>query len=324
VIGPERVQAIREFGYTPREAEFIATAALHSGYFLRRQVCAVRGKLADCLCRKALALGHATATVYARNTHIFHLHFKPLYTALGQENNRNRRQVEPGRVRGKLIGLDYVLLHRHDRFLPTEEDKIRYFVEQRGLSESVLPTTAYFSKDRSRTTRRHFVDKFPVRISGDGKVSFVYVDDGVFTSPGFPLWLSQYGALIRALSDAGVIYCATNPAAFKGCERLFGLQFPANGLAIGDELREYCELRGDIERNGLSGRPQAVLDRYRTLQRRFSEHRYEDVYAARKNAQKDANVGHKVTLETFVIPHSYALLGTVGASRQARSTGAAN
>lgn len=59
----EQTAALQEFGYTPREAAFLALAALHSGYFLRRQFCPKRGKLADVLCRKVLARDHARTTV---------------------------------------------------------------------------------------------------------------------------------------------------------------------------------------------------------------------------------------------------------------------
>ena len=33
----EQISAVEQFGYTRREAEFLVTAALHSGYFLTRQ-----------------------------------------------------------------------------------------------------------------------------------------------------------------------------------------------------------------------------------------------------------------------------------------------
>ena len=35
--GDERIARLEELGYTEREAAFLVLAALHSGYFLRRQ-----------------------------------------------------------------------------------------------------------------------------------------------------------------------------------------------------------------------------------------------------------------------------------------------
>ena len=39
----ERITALRSFGYAEREAAFLLTAALHGGYFLRRQYCSAIG-----------------------------------------------------------------------------------------------------------------------------------------------------------------------------------------------------------------------------------------------------------------------------------------
>ena len=39
----ERLAALQAFGYTEREAAFLSTAALHGGYFLRRQYCCAIG-----------------------------------------------------------------------------------------------------------------------------------------------------------------------------------------------------------------------------------------------------------------------------------------
>jgi hypothetical protein len=39
----ERMAAVETLGYTPREDRFLTIAALHSGYFLRRQFTAFAG-----------------------------------------------------------------------------------------------------------------------------------------------------------------------------------------------------------------------------------------------------------------------------------------
>ncbi|GAC1498617.1 MAG: hypothetical protein NVS1B14_01710 [Vulcanimicrobiaceae bacterium] len=261
MIEPERVAAIRAFGYTPREAEFVATAALHGGYFLRRQICAKYGPFADRLCRKVVAQGHATVKVYPRNTHLYHLQYKPLYSALGDEDNRNRRPVPQDRIRVKLMALDYALAHPAARFLPTEEDKVEYFTVERGLPEGVLPSNVYFSQDRRAMTRRYFVDKFPLRVDAGGNVAFVYVDDGLCTPVGFTFWMGQYAPLIRALESVEVVYASPeNAKRSDKAARAFGKTF--GGVA------EYEILRGEFERTGGAGWPQAKLDEYRILSKR--------------------------------------------------------
>src|SRR5438093_7087639 len=92
----ERIRAIRQLGYTEREAAFLCIAALHGGYFLRRQYCDFLGKenggTAAALVQKTLARGHAKASAYANNTNVYHLCTRPFYAVLGQVDNRNRRE----------------------------------------------------------------------------------------------------------------------------------------------------------------------------------------------------------------------------------------
>jgi len=96
----DQASALRSFGYSQSEAAFVAMAALHSGHFLARQYRGHRGKGAARLCEKAVAFEHAKPSVYGYRTTIYHLFAKPLYQALGEEDNRHRRDTEPARLRG--------------------------------------------------------------------------------------------------------------------------------------------------------------------------------------------------------------------------------
>ena len=307
----EQTAAVQRFGYSAREAAFLGLAALHSGYFLRRQFCPKRGKAADALCRKVLALGHARTAVYARNTHLYHLSAKPLYAALGQQDNRHRRPHEAFYLRAKLMGLDYVLAHPGYRFLPTEQEKLEYFCEVRGIAQKPLPVKVYTGKEQSRT-ERYFVDKYPVRIDPQtGKVAFCYIDDGVYTSPGFATWLNQYAPLVDALGEAEIICVAASEAVFPAAQREFAKQFPAAGGALAPELLGYFELRKDFEVSGPTGRSQEVLDTFRRLSRRYAESRFEQRYAAWREAKTSPGSESRIVFSSFVLPHSYAFFGTV-------------
>ena len=95
----DRVNALRQFGYTEREASFLSLAALHGGYFLRRQYGQflgrpVGGTAAD-LIEKMLAKEHAKVLTFEHNTHLYHVCTRPFYTAMGQPDNRNRRERQP-------------------------------------------------------------------------------------------------------------------------------------------------------------------------------------------------------------------------------------
>ena len=65
----ERMQALQRLGYTDREASFLCLAALHGGYFLRRQYGQFLGHslggTAAALIEKLLAKGHVQVATYA-------------------------------------------------------------------------------------------------------------------------------------------------------------------------------------------------------------------------------------------------------------------
>ena len=91
--------SLQALGYTQREAYFLELAALHSGYFVRRQFNAFlgqpRGRAAADLIQKLVRRHHVTCDVFLRHAHVYHLSAKRLYTILGQSDNRHRRRRSP-------------------------------------------------------------------------------------------------------------------------------------------------------------------------------------------------------------------------------------
>ena len=120
------------------------TAALHSGYCLRRQYLAFAGvrygknvrDFLETLVRRQLA----QRFLYQPNRgHVYHLHAKSLYRALAQRDNRNRRQVSPAVIARKLMVVDYVLTLPDAEWYATEEDKVGLFTRERGIPFGDLP-----------------------------------------------------------------------------------------------------------------------------------------------------------------------------------------
>ena len=99
----KRISAIQELGYTERRAAFLCLAALHGGYFLRRQCNAFLGYQpggsAEYLIEKAIRKGHVRAHESANRTVIYHICARPFFEAIGEQDNRNRRrrQLNPSR-----------------------------------------------------------------------------------------------------------------------------------------------------------------------------------------------------------------------------------
>jgi hypothetical protein len=95
----ERIKALQVLGYNDREAGFLCLAALHSGYFLRRQYYAFAsvesGKAALLLEENLLDKRHAKVISFARGTQLYHLCSRPFYHALQEGDNRHRRSGAP-------------------------------------------------------------------------------------------------------------------------------------------------------------------------------------------------------------------------------------
>lgn len=208
----ERAATLRSLGWTERQAEWLALVCLHSGVFTRRQY-------ADCyrVCRQradqvTLALIEAGIAREARfpdrrayrPTGVCHVHARPLYRALGIENNRHRKPGSPEVTMRRLLSLDYVIEHQDLHWLPTEPEKLAYF-RRLGISVTTLPQRVYRGRRADRSTHRYFALKLP--IAGNGTATtFVYADtaDGRRSqSDRIRSWMAAHAALWEALRDRG-------------------------------------------------------------------------------------------------------------------------
>lgn len=296
----ERVHALERLGYGAREADFVCRAALHGGYFLRRQYARFLGKSAGgttaALIDKLLAQGHARGTTFAGSVHVYHLCSRPLYAALGQEDNRNRRLRQPTTIKRKLMGFDFVLQHPEREYLATEQDKVEFFVSQLGLDRAVLPASRYATAER--VTERFFVEKFPMFVSPSELparppvVSFSFIDEGEATLSGFLTFLQKYSLLWSRLQEFQLIYVAAHDAHFRAAENAFD-RFSAQFLGpeaaapkapdLG-RLLEHFEVRRRYDAREWTAFDRARLIQYRRDRQEFSGDQFEALYRLWKTA----------------------------------------
>jgi len=230
MTGEDRVAAVETLGYTSREARFLTIAALHSGYFLRRQFTAFAGvgsgKAVVSFTHKLVARHHATVVATCHNTQLYHLSSKRLYAQLGEPDSRNRRPRTPFATRARLLALDYVLAHSALRFLATERERVAFFSERLGVSRLDLPTR--FGRPDGGTVPRYFTDGHPVGVSADGEVVLAFIDDGVSSVLAFDTYLAHYRALLVSLPQPGrVTYVASSRRNIRGAGVIFS-QFQAS------------------------------------------------------------------------------------------------
>lgn len=243
----DRVEVLTKSAYTQRQAEFLVHAALHGGYFMRRQynrfAGTTSGGVTNRLLDKLRSRSEITVALRIGDVHIYHLSSRPFYAKLGEEHNRNRRAKQPRIIKQRLMILDFVLDHPEWHFLPTEQEKVEYFA---GLP---VPETVYRSRRGAPPTTRYFVDKNPVfLVEQNGKPGFAFVDEGMVTTDGFETWLKQYRPLFHSLPGFSVVYVASTAAHFGTAARRFRnvmASFPDLDL---DVLLQYFEDRDLADR----------------------------------------------------------------------------
>ena len=208
-VRAERVHAVTAFGFTERQARFLVTVLVHSGVFIERQYRAfariAHGQNTHDFVAKLVQRGYATAITPGalHRGRLFHVQYKPLYEAIGEPNNRNRKPASLGRFVERLMLLDAVLADRHYTWLGTERDKIQYFVS--GLLKDDLPRDWYphvtFGEGQQKTTR-YFPEKLPIGVPRDGgrRHMFLYLVTREVPAE-FRLFLLRYADLLKAVNE---------------------------------------------------------------------------------------------------------------------------
>jgi hypothetical protein len=192
-------------GLTERQTRFLVTVMLHAGVFVGRQYAGFAGitheqKVHDFI-EKLLARQLVTPIELGRTgrTRIFHVHHKPLYAAISEPDNRNRRRVTVERAIERLMVLDGVLADRSVTWLGSEREKRKYFKQHLGdrLRDDEYPRLV-FGK-RPDVTVRYFPDKLPIGYDGDRR-RHVFMHLARSPSPmDFRVFILRHLELLNAL-----------------------------------------------------------------------------------------------------------------------------
>lgn len=201
----ERVRAVADHGFTPRQAGFLVTVMLYAGVCLGRQYCTFAriayGKAVHEFFERVLEKGCATARRFRQsNACLYHVHHKPLYEAIGDPDNRHRKPTPLPRAIEKLMVLDAVLATREQfQWLGTEREKVTYFTLSRRIPQAKLPAVT-FRSERGETVR-HFVDKLPIGVApGERHHVFLYLATRPMPME-FRLFLERHAELLRMLPE---------------------------------------------------------------------------------------------------------------------------
>jgi len=201
----ERMEAIAAFGFTERQARFLLNVLLHSGVFIERQYCSsagiVHGQKSTDFIKTLVERRFATpiATGKLHRGRMFHVHYKPLWAAIGEPDNRFRKPTAQGRMIERVMLLDAVLDDRDFTWLGPSTDKRRHFMRH---LEDRLETRDYphlLFGDGPTKAVRYFPDKLPIGVQPYAHPHvFVYL----VTRPSpmdFRLFLLRHTALLRVV-----------------------------------------------------------------------------------------------------------------------------
>ncbi len=265
-----REKALGHFGWTGREAEWIALVCLHSGVFTRDQIRdwlgihrhTARRFVQDIMDRR---LG-AEDTIEGRK--VCRIAARAVYRALGAEDIRHRRIASAEVLLRRLLSLDYVMAHTGQAWLPTEPEKVAAF-EALGLDRRVLPVRVY--RGVAGDTRRYFPLKLPIALDA-GRAVFVYADPGHDTATGLRSWGRAHRELWEGLQEQGrkveAVAVVRTDSEFGRAEKVLGnWTDPKRSPGRSKASATGREIRREIERieQGIRGRDKRVTGRYGSL-----------------------------------------------------------
>jgi hypothetical protein len=314
-IDYDPIPVLQAAGYTEREAAFLYLAALHSGYFLRRQYLRFiergRGALAAQFLRRAFALGHIQSIACGQARFVYHLCAGQVYEVAGLAASRHRRLKGDTAIKSRLMVLDFVLDHLGETMLDTREAKVSHFTGTRGMDVALLPSSHGVA----------FAEEFPILIYRD-KVRFTFFDEGALSSSNFEKFLGRYRAVFAALSAFELLYLSDSNENFERARRVFAAKLavesvpgttPLTPRGV-DHLLDYLAARqhADSGRSSLTLRDLAVLREGESI---YTANEHQAILSAwqsgslnaervRQRFEQQAQRGKFITA---VLPYSYPL-----------------
>lgn len=323
----ERVHQVSTLGFLERHAQFLVTVLLHAGVCVGRQYCAFagirRGQVMHDFFTGLVSRGFATAYPRAHgSTHLYHVHAKALYQAIGEPNSRFRRPTPLARAVERLMVLDAVLASPDLTWLATEREKVNHFTRKTRLEARELPHLIFGTPPK--TTVRYFPDKLPIGLdAGAWTHTFLYLVTRR-VPVDFRTFLHRHAELLRAL-PAWTIRLLV-PRHFAGA-------IPRYQAAVRDELATplqratFDELQWYFAQRQKVVREKTIVAdaRFRRAQEAFASPRFRVLYrtwlevgdpalhATLSPVLAEALARRSGQLECHVLPHPYQhLAGLVG------------
>ena len=181
----ERVQSVVDYGFTERQARFLVLVMRHSGLCVKRQYAAFAGianggEKCNAFFTKLVRRGFAVATDCIHNrAHLYHVHSKPLFHAIGEADSRYRRTV-PARAGGdRLMRLDAALISPDLEWLTTRAEKLAYAKSRTALGARESSSDVALREAANLATQ--FPGTFPIGIDPSGRMVLLFLATNPWT-----------------------------------------------------------------------------------------------------------------------------------------------
>jgi hypothetical protein len=320
----ERAQALAARGFTDRQARFLVQVLLHAGVFVERQYAHFAGithgqKTTDFLAR-LVDRQHATpiATGALHRGRLFHVHYKPLWAAIGEPDSRFRKPATLGRLIERVMILDAILAEPDRVWLGPAADKMRFFAAQTNEAGRLTPDEyprLCFGDGATKVTR-YFPDKLPIGASPGGSPHvFLYL----VTKPSpadFRAFLLRHTELLRALYEWTIRllvprHLAKSALAYQDAAR----EHLATRLepSVASELTWFFHERqrlaetggGSTDRRFRQAAQTFNAPRFSALHRQWLEEGDRVIWRAESNALPDAVELERGRLECAILSRQY-------------------
>jgi hypothetical protein len=270
-------------------------------------------------------------------TRIFHVHYKPLYAAIGEPDNRNRRPVEIHRTIRRLMLLDAVLADRSVGWLASEHEKRRYFMKWLGdsLRDNEYPRLVF--GELPNVTVRYFADKLPIGYDSD-RYRHVFIYLALSPSPmNFRAFILRHLELLNALGfwTIRVLFprsmSRSRDAYSKAANELLATPLT---LSQRDDLAWFLRLRDVPSADASTAEP----TRWRAARKAFRGARFvalrrhwvaegdRALYLAASPISRDTLSRGRGSIECVELPHDYGhlfALARLGVCRKGQNEGSA-
>jgi hypothetical protein len=283
-------EAVKIWGYTPREARFLWLVTAFGGHFIREQYrlyCDLdRGKTDQTLSDKLLHLAHVTGGWKwgrKRQTFRYHVHARPLYRVFGRENSSHRKPTASNAtIAIRVATLDFVLGELEPDYLLTDQDRLGYLKASHGITDaSLIPSRTYPARGSKGTTPAvtvPFPDRFPMSVL-NGTVTFSFVDAPDDGLQPFETHLVRYAPLIQALkTPARFVFISGIEAKIARAEGAFRAALATPQQQLTPELLRYFTLEDHFVRKDFTGLRKRDYDERLDLAKQFGGSEYRKLF----------------------------------------------